>query len=249
VKTYAYNDDFMQYAAKSSAYSAVAVTSILYRQLKVNSVLDIGCAMGTWLRAWGDCGVVDLHGVDGTYINRRALEVPPGMFTAVDLSDSFDLGRQFDLVQSLEVGEHIKKSASETFVENIARHARAYVLFSAAPPGQGGEHHINEQPYEFWRAKFEARGFVTVDAVRPSIVRDKRISYWYRYNSVLFVRRERFPDAHDDMRATLLMSHDPIKDLSSLPFRFRKAIVRRLPHALQDKIARLKSKFLPTGQL
>jgi Methyltransferase domain len=249
VKTYAYNDDFMQYAAKSSAYSAAAITSILYRQLKVDSVLDVGCARGTWLRAWDDCGVVDLHGVDGNYVNRGTLEVPARMFTAVDLSDLFDLGRQFDLVQSLEVGEHIKESASETFVESIARHARAYVLFSAAPPGQGGEHHINEQPYEFWRTKFEARGFVTVDVVRPSIVRDKRISYWYRYNSLLFVRRERLLDLHNDMRAALLTPDDPIKDLSPLPFRIRKAIVRRLPHALQHKIARLKSKVLPIGRL
>jgi hypothetical protein len=165
----------MQYTAQSSAYSAAAVTSILHRRLKVDSVLDVGCACGTWLRAWSKNGVADLHGVDGDYVDRQMLEVPVGMFTAVDLIDLFDLGRQFDLVQSLEVGEHIKESASEAFVESIVLHARRYVLFSAAPPGQGGEHHINEQPYEFWRKKFERRGFVTVDAVRPAIAGDNRI--------------------------------------------------------------------------
>jgi hypothetical protein len=239
----------MRYAAESSAYSAAAITSILYSQLKVDSVLDVGCARGTWLRAWGNRGVLELHGVDGSYTNRRTLEVPTRMFTGADLNDSFDLGRQFDLVQSLEVAEHIKESASEVFVESITRHARAYVLFSAAPPGQGGEYHINEQPYEFWRKKFEARGFVTVDAVRPSIATDKKISYWYRYNSLLFVRRERMPDVYNDMRAKPLMPDDPIKDLSPLPFRIRKAIVRHLPYALQHKIAKLKSKILPTGQI
>jgi SAM-dependent methyltransferase len=247
--TYAYNDDFMRYAAQSSAYSAAAVTSILHRQLKVDSVLDVGCARGTWLRAWRDRGVADLHGVDGDYVDRRMLEVPARMFTAVDLNDSFDLGRQFDLVQSFEVGEHIKESASEAFAESIVRHARRYVLFSAAPPGQGGEHHINEQPYEFWRSKFERRGFVTVDAVRPAIAGDNRISYWYRYNSLLFVRGELLPDVQGDMRATLLLAGDRIKDLSPLTFRFRKAVVRHLPNAVQYKIARLKSKFLRTGQI
>jgi SAM-dependent methyltransferase len=244
-----YSNDFMQYNAQSSAYSAAAITSILYRQLKVDSVLDVGCARGTWLRAWANLGVVELHGVDGSYVNSQTLEVPARMFTAVDLNDSFDLDRQFDLVQSLEVGEHIRESASEAFVESIVRHARAYILFSAAPPGQGGEHHINEQPYEFWRRKFEKRDFVTVDAVRPSIATDRKISYWYRYNSLLFVRRERLLDIHDDMRATLLMSDDPIKDLSSLPFRVRKAIVRHLPKALRHNIARLKLKLLPTGKI
>ena len=248
MRTYAYDDDFMQYAAQSSAYSAAVITSLLYRQLKVDSVLDVGCARGTWLRAWSDRGVADLHGVDGDYVDRRMLEVPACMFTAVDLNNPFDLGRQFDLVQSLEVGEHIEESASEGFVESIVRHARHYIVFSAAPPGQGGEHHINEQPYEFWRKKFERRGFVTFDAVRPAIAGDNKVSYWYRYNSLLFVRDELLPNIRDDMRVTLLLAGDRIKDSSPISFRFRKALVRCLPNTLQHKIARLKSKFLPTGQ-
>jgi hypothetical protein len=177
------------------------------------------------------------------------LEVPGHVFTAVDLNNPFDLGRQFDLVQSLEVGEHIKESACEGFIESIVRHARRYIVFSAAPPGQGGENHINEQPYEFWRKKFELRGFATFDAVRPAIAGDNKISYWYRYNSLLFVRDELLPNIGDDVRATLLLAGYRIKDLSPMSFRFRKTLVRRLPNTLQDKIARLKSKFLPTGQI
>jgi hypothetical protein len=33
------------------------------------------------------------------------------------------------------------------------------VLFSAAPPGQGGEHHVNERTYEFWRGLFARHGY------------------------------------------------------------------------------------------
>jgi hypothetical protein len=47
------------------------------------------------------------------------------------------LDRRFDLVQSLEVAEHITPAASEAFVEDLARHAERFVLFSAAPPGKG----------------------------------------------------------------------------------------------------------------
>jgi hypothetical protein len=165
------------------------------------------------------------------------------------LNDPFDLGRQFDLAQSLEVGEHVREGASDDFVDSIVRHARRYVLFSAAPPGQGGENHINEQRYEFWREKFERRGFVTLDAVRPAITGDYRISYWYRYNSLLYVRGELLQDVQDDMRATLLLAGDRIKDLSPLWFQFRKAVVRRLPNAVQQGIASLKAKFFPTGQI
>ena len=194
-------------------------------------------------------GITDLHGVDGDYVDRQILELPQVTFTAIDLNGAFDLGRQFDLVQSLEVGEHIQESASETFAECLARHARRYILFSAAPPGQGGEYHINEQPYEFWRQKFERRGFVTIDAVRPAIAEDKRISYWYRYNTLLFVRRDLLLKISNDFRDKMVRASDQIKDLSPLAFRLRKAVVGRLPNAVQHEIARLKSKLLPTGRI
>ena len=50
-------------------------------------------------------------------------------------------------------GEH-----ADTFVQNLVRHASGAILFSAAPPGQGGEFHVNEQPYEYWRGKFQRCG-------------------------------------------------------------------------------------------
>lgn len=244
-----YNNEFMQYAARSSGYSAVTIASMLHRMLNVNSVLDIGCARGTWLRAWSELGITDLHGVDGDYVDRRILEPAELIFTGVDLNEAFDLGRQFDLVQSLEVGEHIEESASETFAECLTRHASRYILFSAAPPGQGGEYHINEQPYEFWRQKLERHGFVVIDAVRPAIAEDKRISYWYRYNTLLFVRRELLPKISNDLRDNLVRASEQIKDLSPLVFRLRKAVVGRLPNAVQHEIARLKTRLLPTGRI
>src|SRR5262245_6598078 len=148
MQKHTYNKEFMQYAAQSSAYSAISIATTLHKKIKLDSVLDVGCATGTWLQAWKRLGISDLHGVDGEYVDRRHLE-PDLAFTALDLNAPFDLGRQFDLVQSLEVGEHIEERASEKFAECLARHARSYILFSAAPPGQGGEYHINEQPFEF----------------------------------------------------------------------------------------------------
>ena len=62
-----------------------------------------------------------------------------------NLANPVDLGRKFDLVQSLEVGEHLPKSAADTFVETLVKHGDV-VLFSAASVGQGGHDHINEQP-------------------------------------------------------------------------------------------------------
>jgi len=239
----------MLYSGKSSAYSAVTITSVLYPQLAINSVLDVGCARGTWLRAWSELGIVDLHGVDGDCVDCRILEIPTSNFSPANLNVAFDLGRQFDLVQSLEVGEHIEENASETFVDSLVRHARSYILFSSAPPGQGGEHHVNEQPYEFWRKKFEERGFATLDAVRPMIANDYKISYWYRYNTLLFIRCELLPEIGENLRNKALATSERIKDLSPISLRVRKAVVRWLPNAAQNQIASLKARFFPTGRV
>ena len=244
-----YDEAFLQYAAQSSAYSARAITSILGARLGVKSVLDVGCAMGTWLHAWAECGVAEYHGIDGDYVDRRLLEIPTTAFTAVDLNAKFDLGRQFDLVQSFEVGEHIEARATEVFVECLAKHALRYVLFSAAPPGQGGEFHINEQPYEFWREKLARRGFAAVDAVRPAIAGDARISYWYRYNTFLFVRHEALAEVPVDLRTRVVAESAPLTDVSPFAFRLRKAFVRLLPYRMQHEIARLKAYILPTGRI
>ena len=169
MNTYPYDRRFMEYAAHSSPRSAQAITSLLYAMIIPKSVLDMGCALGTWLRCWSELGVVDIHGIDGSYVHQSCLEIPQSSFTSVDLNESFDLGRQFDLVQSLEVGEHIRNLGSDKFVQNITRHAERFILFSAAPPGQGGENHINEQEYEFWRERFAQHEFAVLDCVRPLI--------------------------------------------------------------------------------
>ena len=63
-------------------------------------------------------------------------------FRAADLSQPIDLGRRFDVVQSLEVAEHLPSSRASEFIGTLTSHD-PLVMFSAAVPGQGGEHHIN----------------------------------------------------------------------------------------------------------
>ena len=92
-----------------------------------------------------------MTGVDGPYVDRCKLLIDAGDFHAADLAAPIDLGRQFDLVQSLEVAEHLPAAKAEQFVETLTAHG-SRILFSAAVPGQGGENHINEQLPDYWRA-------------------------------------------------------------------------------------------------
>ena len=246
--SYIYSKEFLHYGSRSSAYAARRITSSLARLLAVRSVLDVGCGLGAWLRAWAENGVNDYYGVDGDYVERSILEIPSDHFTAVDLNNNFDLCRQFDLVQSLEVAEHLQPASSTVFVDALCRHAGRFILFAAAPPGQGGENHMNERPYEFWRACLARHDFVTLDAVRPMIINDQKISFWYRYNIFLYVHRKALESLAPEMHKFIVTAATPLPDLSPPSFRIRKAIVRRLPSTLQDRLARFKSRFIPTGR-
>ena len=246
---YTYDRKFIEYAASSSRYSAGRVVALLKGQLPIDSVLDVGCAAGTWLSVWRDAGVGEIRGVDGAYVDRSTLEIADGEFSARDLAEDFDLGTRFDLVQSLEVAEHIAAHRADAFVENLVRHSRGLVLFSAAPPGQGGEYHVNEQPCDYWRERFARHGYDAYDAVRPALADDRDVSFWYRYNTLLFVRRDRAPALPAAVAATRLADGEPVPDRSPLWFRLRKGVVRMLPDAVQQALARFKSNLLPSGRI
>ena len=242
-QSHGYDDDFFAYTSGQSGIAAVRVTAIVHSALPVHSVLDVGCAQGVWLAAWRDAGVSDYLGVDGDYVDPRGLRIDPARFLARDLAEPIDLGRSFDLVQSLEVAEHLPADCAETFVDSLVRHA-PIVLFSAATPGQGGEHHVNEQPFEYWREKFRRRGYQPVDCIRPQIGGDRRIAPWYRYNAFLYVRRNAFAALPDSIRRYAVADGQALADLSPLAYRLRCALVARLPAPLVNAAARLKARAL-----
>jgi hypothetical protein len=74
------------------------------------------------------------------------------------LRQPLELNRRFDLVWCFEVAEHIHPDYVETFLDSLVRHSDT-VAMSAAPPGQGGEGHCNEQAQSYWIAKLASRGY------------------------------------------------------------------------------------------
>jgi hypothetical protein len=241
--TYAYDHNFMAYTASSSEYAARKIVPLIQEIVPVQSILDVGCAAGTWLRIWHSYGASETHGIDGDWVSSDTLEVPQRCFTTVDLSRPVDLRRKFDFVQSLEVGEHIKPQASADFVASIVRHASGLIAFSAAVPGQGGEHHVNEQPPEFWRGLFRTHGYYAFDFVRPRVQHDRRISFWYRFNVLIYVHESRIAELPEAVRRTHIPDGAPVPDVSPPLFRARKIIVQLLPYRLLHELARIKARI------
>src|SRR5580765_376996 len=115
---YAYDDTFYRYIQNGAIRSAQVVIPLSLNHLKIDSVLDVGCGAGAWLTEYRRRGVPSCVGVDGDYVKVSTLLVPPATFIARDISQPFDLGQRFDLVQCLEVGEHIETAASRILIGN-----------------------------------------------------------------------------------------------------------------------------------
>jgi hypothetical protein len=146
------------------------------------------------------------------------------------------LDRQFDLVQSFEVAEHLPAAKAGQFVDRVTSHG-PYVLFSAAVPGQGGENRLNQQPADYWRAIFRERGYAAVDYLRPLIFNDKRIARWYRYNILLYVRDEMVDSLSDVVRQCRVPDHQNLDEYWPLFYRLRHALIGRLPTAVINRLA------------
>ena len=127
------------------------------------SYLDLGSGTGAMVNVARKLGS-NAYGVD-------LINGPEHWFIHHDLTTPLrtfeDYRQTFDLITCLEVAEHLPLDAHETLVHTIAKHLRAkpnmddpsgYVLFSAAPPGQGGEHHIGCRPAREWRSMFYEQG-------------------------------------------------------------------------------------------
>ena len=153
-----------------------------------NTVIDVGCGVGTWLAVVAENGVVDVWGIDGDYVDTALLQIPEERFLPHDLTKPIHLERRFDLVLCLEVAEHLPADSAPTLIDSLVS-LGPVILFSAAIPYQGGTHHVNEQWPEYWARHFAARGYVPVDCVRRQIWQLDDVQWYYAQNILLFVER------------------------------------------------------------
>lgn len=234
-----YDDVFYAYQREGALRSARLLLPWLHERLPIRSVLDVGCGAGAWLRAHQEAGVEDLLGIDGDYLDPALLLIDRAAFQPTDITRTLALGRRYDLVQCLEVAEHVPGPAGPILVDNLVRHGD-HVLFSAAVPGQGGKGHINERPLAYWRDLFALRGYRAFDYLRPQVARQKDVEWWYRYNTLLYVHEGAAARLPAEVRRTEIAPGAAIPDISPLPMRVRKMVLRALPHATVSHLAAIK---------
>lgn len=168
-------------------YSLIA--DALAARLGFSSVLDLGCGNGFLIARLLELGKT-AQGVDGSP-HAVALAAPQAAprIEVRDLRTPLRLGRH-DLVICSEVAEHLDACHADTLVDNVCASCGRWVFFTAATPGQGGHHHVNEQPHEYWIDKFERRG-VRLDAQATRALREEfsarlHTLWWFTRNAMIF---------------------------------------------------------------
>lgn len=122
------------------------------------SVVDVGCGTGVLLGACAKLGIA----ANGLEYSEAALDIcrTRGIDARkFDIESATPAGIQADLVVSTEVAEHLQERYADRYVDLLCSIADTVVL-TAAVPGSLGDDHVNEQPNEYWIAKFERRGYV-----------------------------------------------------------------------------------------
>jgi SAM-dependent methyltransferase len=236
-----YNNLFFDYVDSGAMRSAEVFTRLLMPELKAQSMLDVGCGRGGWASRWKAAGCTSVLGIDGDYVDRKSLYVSEDEFEVVDLNKPFDLGRRFNLVQSLEVAEHLRPETSETFVRSLVNHGDI-VLFSAAIPGQGGTQHINERPLEFWRGLFAQHGYRSYDFIRPLTSDNRQVEPWYRFNSIIYASDAGRQKLSEPIRKTEVPVGKPLAQVAPASWRMRCTLLKSLPVSLIDKFAAINAK-------
>lgn len=149
---------FREWGPANAAYirSAGLVADALNEVFRPASLADLGCGCGVYSHLFRLKGarVLALDGVLPPPAEAFPVETVKRDLT-VPFENTWGL---FDLALCLEVAEHIPEALADIFLKNITAFSGRLVM-SAAPPGQGGTHHVNERPRRYWAQKLAALGF------------------------------------------------------------------------------------------
>jgi len=131
---------------------APALWGYMVDRFGIKSMLDVGCGEGHAVLYFHKLGVW-AHGIDGLQANVRRAVAPIAQHDIL----SAPYVMPVDLVWSCEVAEHILPEKVNYYVDTLVN--GRVIAMTHAVPGQGGYHHVNCQPREYWIDLIKRRGY------------------------------------------------------------------------------------------
>lgn len=153
-----YNERFYK-IHKQWKRSYEAMAKWLNSNLDFTTCMDMGCGSAYLLEYLSQYDK-NVHGIEGSPSVKPFIH--PSIRDKVqqlDLCNVLDVG-QYDLVISMEVGEHISPEYMDTYVSNICRASHKWLVFTACYFKSNNMLHINTKKRWIWVRKIRSHGFV-----------------------------------------------------------------------------------------
>jgi SAM-dependent methyltransferase len=156
------------------------IISALLKIFHPKTAIDIGCGGGFYTKQFIDNGV-DCVGYDGC---PHTFEMTNGLCSVRDFSYPVDVGK-FDMVFSLEVGEHIPAEFEDVYIGNLITAAKNTICLSWSPRiGEPVGGHVNCQKNEWVIDKMNKLGWV-LDDKATKYIRDAVTKWEHFQNSIM----------------------------------------------------------------
>jgi hypothetical protein len=158
----------------------------------VTTHLDLGAGNGLLVEAMFKSGATISLGIElETSAREATTEWVRDLIQYGNGADKWTTETPCKLVSCLEVLEHLPEAEAESAVNRICACSDEWILFSAAPPGQGGNGHINCQPKAYWMGLFESAGFAYSAGKTSEFIEQlgqPEHCWWIRQNAMIFRR-------------------------------------------------------------
>ena len=187
-----YNESFFGWdnnAIQQQQLAQYLVPKIVER-FRPKYVLDIGCGSGQWLDEYRKYKV-RTRGIESAAAAWVSMsEKTQKNVVKWDLRNKLKKTYKPDLVQSLEVAEHIEENYADVFIYNLVKHNADIIFLTAATPEQDGIQHVNCQEKEYWMAKMKNNGYLFDQDILNEVLAWgtlEKSPIWWSTNLMVFI--------------------------------------------------------------
>jgi hypothetical protein len=163
------------------------VITVFCKKKNLWTIIDLGAGLGDYIQMFNNFGLI-ATGYDG---NPYSEELTNGKVNYRELHTPMeDYTFTYNLVLSLEVGEHIPQEYEQTFLDNVVKCAKQWIILSWAVPGQNGDGHVNCRDNEYIIFQMINRGF-QLERSETIKLRKQSTAPWFKNTLMVFKKNEK----------------------------------------------------------